>query len=134
MVTTLVFCTCCIVGTDRCVSTKNMSHSCCSSTVSARLESCELGSASLLIDLLLDVRIRFLHGVLDDLELFPSSLCGRRAGRVSVHNLFNGSLLDLVSRYSTFDWSLRVQDLLCDFRNTGGLLLLITESEESRSV
>ena len=56
--------------TKLCVLTGKMSHSCCSSTVYARLECCELGFASHLIDLLLDDRIRSLYSVLDDLGLF----------------------------------------------------------------
>ena len=44
-------------------------HSCCCSTVSARLECCELGFASHLIYLLLDDRILSLRGVLDDLGM-----------------------------------------------------------------
>ena len=104
-----------------------MSHSCCSSTVSTRLECWELGFASQLIDLLLDDRILSLYGVLDDLGLFHLHYVGVVLG-VHVHNLFNGSLLDPVLRYTVFDWSLRVRDLLHDFDD-----LLSTESEESRS-
>ena len=51
------------------VPTGKMPHSCCSSTVLARLVCCGLGFASHLIDLLLD-EIRSLRGVLDDLGLF----------------------------------------------------------------
>ena len=52
------------------VPTGKMPHSCCSSTVLARLVCCGLGVASHLIDLLLDDRILSLRGVLDYLGLF----------------------------------------------------------------
>ena len=51
---------------------------------------------------------------------------------VHVHNLFDGSLLDPVLRCTIFGWSLRVLDLLRDFRNSDDLHLLGTE--ESRPV
>ena len=107
-----------------------MSHPCCSSTVFARLVCCGLGIASYLIDLLLDDRIVSLHGGLDDLGLFHLHCVNVVLG-VYVHNLFNGSLLDLVLRCPICGWSIRVRDLLCDFRNSGDLLLLSTGSEES---
>ena len=100
--------------------------------VVARLVCCGLGFASHLIDLLLNDRILSLHGVLDDLGLFHLH-CVKVVLGLHVHNLFNGSLLDLVLRFPIFGWSLRVRDLLCDFRNSGDLFLLRTESEESRS-
>ena len=68
--------------------TGKVSHSCCSSTVSARLVCCGLGFASHLIDLHLDDRILTLHGVLDDLGLFHLH-CVRVVLGVYVHNLFN---------------------------------------------
>ena len=127
--TTLVFCALC--NRSLCINSK-MSHSCCSSTFFARLVCCGLGFASYLLDLLVDDRILPLHGVLDDPGLFHIH-CVKVVMGVYVHNLFNGSLLDLVLRFPIFSWSLRVRDLLCDFQNSGDLLLLSTESEESRS-
>ena len=105
-----------------------MSHSCCSSTVPTRLECWELGFASHLIDLLLDDRILSLHGVLDHLGLFHLHCVDVVLG-VHVHNLFSGSLRDPVLRHTVFDCSLRVRDLLRDFRNSDDLPS--TESEES---
>ena len=66
-----------------------------------------------------------LHSVLDDLELFHLHCVDVVLG-VHVHNLFNGSLRDPVLRYTVFDQSFRVRDLLHDFRD-----LLSTESVES---
>ena len=84
-----------------------MSHSCCSSTVFALLECCGLGFAAHLIDLLPDDRILSLHGVLDDLGLFHLH-CVKVVLGVYVHDLFNGSLLDLVLIFPIFGWSSRV--------------------------
>ena len=112
---------------------KDIFHSCCSSTVSARLECCELGFASHLIDLLLDDRNLSLRGVIDNLGMFHLHCVDVVLG-VHVHNLFHGSLLDPVLRYTDFGWSLRVRGLLRDFGNSDDLLLLSTESEESRPV
>ena len=50
---------------------RDIFHSCYSSTVSKRLECCELRLASHLIDVLLDDRIHSLRGVRDDLGLQP---------------------------------------------------------------
>ena len=69
----------------------------------------------------------FLCSVLDDLGL-PHLHCVKVVLGVNVHGLFNDSLLDLVMRFPIFSWSLRVRDLPCDFRNSGDLLLLSTES------
>ena len=101
----------CIVGICRGVSTGKVSHECCSSTVFYGLG------------------ILSLHGVLDDLGLFHLHCVNVVLG-VYVHNLFNGSLLDLVLKYPIFGWSLRVRELQCDFRNSGDLLLLSTGSDE----
>ena len=86
-------------------------------------------------DLLLDDQVLPLHGVLDDLGLFHLHYVDVVLIMLVMHdhNLY-GSLLDPVLRYTIFDWSLRVRDLLRDFRNSGDLLLLSTESEESRPV
>ena len=51
---------------------------------------------------------------LDDLELFHLHCVDVVLG-VHVHNLFNGSLRDPVLRYTVFDQSFRVRDLLHDF-------------------
>ena len=131
--TTLIFCAFCIVGTSLCVLTVKMSYSVLLfHFFFARLECSELGFASHL-DLLLDDRIRPVCSVLHDLGLFHLHCVNVVLG-VYVHNLFNGSLLDLVLRFSIFGWSSRVRDLLCHFRNSGDLCLLSTVSEESRPV
>ena len=114
--TTLVFCTFCIFGICRCVST---------GTSSIRLlfhwfllECCELGFASHLIDLLLDDRILIFHCVLDDLGMFHHHC----VDVVLVMHAHDGSQLDPALRYTSFDWSLRVRDLLRDFRNSDDLI------------
>ena len=61
-----------------------------------------------------------LHGVLDDLGLFHLH-CVDVVHGVYVYERCAGG-------------SVRVRDLLCDFRNFDDLLLLSTESEESRTV
>ena len=82
------------------VPTGKMPHSCCSSTVLARLVCCGLGFASHLIDLLLD-EIRSLRGVLDDLGLFHLH-CVKVVLGEYFHNLFKCSLFDLVLRFPIF--------------------------------
>ena len=76
--------------------------SCCSSTVSARPECCELGFASYQVHLLQDDRVRSLHGVLDDLGLFQLHCLGVVLVMLVTHatTCYTGSLLDLVLRYT----------------------------------
>ena len=65
------------------------------------------------MDLLLDDQILSLHGVLDDLGLFHlHSLDVVLVMLVMhAHNLFNGSLLDPVLRYTIFGWFLSARVL-----------------------
>ena len=77
-------------------------------------------------------RVRSLYGVLDDLGRFHLHCVDVILVMQCVPTTcYNGSPLDLVLMYN-LRLSLRVRDLRCDFRNSDDLLLLSTESEQSR--
>ena len=75
-----------------------------------------------------------LYDVLDDFGLFHLHSVKVVLG-VYVHNLFNGSLLDLVLRFPIFGWSLRVRDcvtfetLVVDWINLLSLHRLLEDLE-----